>query len=74
MEIKQISILYITIYKPPQSCFIDDYTDLLSIVRTDFDCLVTTGDLNMRVDVAEDKQAKELTAVLEMFGLKLDLY
>ena len=28
-----------------------------------------TGDLNVHVDVAQDKQSKELIAVLEMFGL-----
>ena len=64
MEMKQSSILYICIYKPPQNCFIDDFTELLSVVCTDFDCLVITGDLNVHVDVAHDKQAKELTAVL----------
>ena len=68
MEIKQSSILYITIYKPPQN-FIDDFTELLSIVCTAFDCLVITGDLNVHLDVAQDKQAKELISVLEMFGL-----
>ena len=54
-EIKQSSILYITIYKPPQNCFIDDFTELLLIVCTVFDCLVITGDLNVHVDVAQDK-------------------
>jgi len=69
MEIKRSSILHITIYKPPQNCFIDDFTELLSIVCTAFDCLVKTGDLNVHVDVAQDKHAKELISVLEMFGL-----
>ena len=36
---------------------------------TAFYCLVITGDLNVHVEVAHNKQAKELTAVLEMFGL-----
>jgi len=38
-------------------------------VCTAFDCLVITGDLNVHVDVAHNKQAKELTAFLEMFSL-----
>ena len=45
------------------------FTELLSIVCTAFDCIVITGDLNVHLDVAQDKQAKELIAVLEMFGL-----
>ena len=69
MELKQSSILYITIYKPPQNCFIDDFTELLTAVCTEFDCLIITGDLNVHVDVANDRQAKELSAILEMFGL-----
>ena len=69
IEIKQSSILYIAIYKPPQNSFIDDFTELLSIVCTAFDCLVITGDMNVHVDVTHNKQAKELTVVLEMFGL-----
>ena len=36
---------------------------------TAFDSLVITGDLNEHMDVAQNKQAKEFTAVLEMFGL-----
>ena len=32
-------------------------------------CLVITGDLNVHVDLAHNKQAKELTAFLEMFSL-----
>jgi len=55
MEMKQSSILYITIYKPPHNCFIEDFTELLLIVCTVFDCLVITGDLNVHVDVAQDK-------------------
>ena len=65
MEIKQSSILYITIYKPPQNCF--DFTELLSIAL--LLTLVITEDLDVHVDVAQDKQAKELTAVLEMLSL-----
>uniref|UniRef100_A0A8C6WDV8 Reverse transcriptase domain-containing protein n=1 Tax=Neogobius melanostomus TaxID=47308 RepID=A0A8C6WDV8_9GOBI len=69
MEIKQSSILYMTIYKPPQNCFIEDFTELLSFICTDFDCLVISGDFNVHVDVTNDRHAKELNAVLEMFGL-----
>lgn len=69
MELKQSSILFIIIYKPPQNCFIDDFTELLSVACTEFDCLVISGDLNVHVDVANDRHAKELSAILETFGL-----
>lgn len=58
-----------TIYKPPQNCFIKDFTELLTFVCTEFDCLVISGDFNVHVDVTKDRHAKELSAVLEMFGL-----
>lgn len=72
MELKQSpSILYVVIYKPPQhrQSFIDDFTRMLSIVCTDVDGLVITGDFNVHVDNVCDRNAKELSAVLETFGL-----
>lgn len=72
MELKQSpSILYVVIYKPPQhrQSFIDDFTRMLSIVCTDFDGLVITGDFNVHVDNVCDRNAEELSAVLETFGL-----
>jgi len=60
MEIKQSSILYITIYKPPQNC-------LLVILLNYFQLCALL--LNVHMDVAHNKQAKELTSCLEMFGL-----
>jgi len=47
-----------------QNCFIDDFTELLSFVCTAFDSLVITGDLNVHVDVAHNKQAKELKCLV----------
>ena len=65
------SILYVIIYRPPQQCqsFIDDFTEMLSVVCTEFDCIIITGDLNVHVDNVCDRNAKELCAVLETFGL-----
>jgi len=50
-------ILFIVLYKPLQSChsFIDHFTELLSVVCTDFDSLVITGDFNIHVDNVNDK-------------------
>ena len=72
MEVKKSpSILYIVIYKPPQNSkgFIDDFTELLSVVCTDFDALVITGDTNVHMDTKCDRNAKALSAVLDTFGL-----
>lgn len=72
MEIKDSpSILYVVMYKPPQNgqCFIDDFTEMLSVLCTEFDCIVITGDLNIHVDNVCDKNAIELSAILETFSL-----
>ena len=42
-----------------------NYFQLCTLLLT----VVITGDLNVHVDVAHNKQAEQLTAVLEMFGL-----
>ncbi|KAJ0002712.1 hypothetical protein NQD34_007861 [Periophthalmus magnuspinnatus] len=42
---------------------------MLSVVCTDFDGLVITGDFNVHVDNVFDRNAKELSSVLETFGL-----
>ncbi|RJG14928.1 hypothetical protein D4A39_16755 [Alcanivorax profundi] len=65
------SILYVIIYKPPQQYqgFIEDFTEMLSVVCTEFNCIIITGDLNVHVDNVCDRNAKELCAVLETFGL-----
>ena len=69
MELEQSSILFITIYKPPKISFIEDFTELLLVVCADFDCLVIAGDMNVHVDVANDPHHKQLSAVLDIFGL-----
>ena len=71
MELKQSpSILFIVIYKPPQNSegFIDNFTEMLSVVCTEFDAIVITGDFNVHVDIACERKAKELCADLEAFG------
>ena len=64
-------ILFITVYRPPKYCnrFIDDFTDLLSLTSTEYDCLVITGDFNVHIDNTLDKYAKELTQWVYMMKL-----
>ena len=69
MQLEQSSILYITIYKPPKMYLIDDFTELLLVVCSEFDCVVITGDMNVHVDVDNDPHCKQLSSVLETFGL-----
>ena len=47
-------MLDITIYRPPKQCpnFLDDFTELLSIVRTDYDNIMVIGDFKLHVDNA----------------------
>ncbi|KAJ0023604.1 hypothetical protein NQD34_003503 [Periophthalmus magnuspinnatus] len=42
---------------------------LLRYFQSDFDALVITGDFNVHVDNVFDRNAKELSSVLETFGL-----
>ena len=47
----QRPVLVITIYRPPKQCliFLDDFTEMLSIVRTHYDNIMVIGDFNLHV-------------------------
>ena len=68
--------LFLNIYRLPKYCasFFADFTELLSIVCIDFDCLVIVGDFNIHVDNPQDKGAKELFCVLDNYGLTVHSY
>lgn len=36
---------------------------------TDYDCVLTVGDLNIHVDIPEDRGTKEMCCVFNNFGL-----
>ena len=63
--------IFINIYRPSKYCayFFDDLVELLSLICTDFDCVLIVGDFNIRVDKPEDRWTKELCCVLDNFGL-----
>lgn len=64
--------LFLNIYRPPKystTSFFDDFTELLSIICIDFDCVLIVGDFNIHVDNPQDKGTKELFCILDNYGL-----
>ncbi|CAJ1082756.1 hypothetical protein KUCAC02_009465 [Xyrichtys novacula] len=63
--------IFLNIYRPPKYCvnFFDDFTELLSIICIDFDCVVIVGDFNIHVDNPQDRGTKELCCLLDNYGL-----
>ena len=59
------------IYRPPRYSgkFIDEFAELLSVICTDYNFFIITGDFNIHVDNNMDSNAKELSALLDTFGL-----
>jgi len=64
-------ILLIIIYRPPKysSGFAEDFTELLSIISSEFDCFAIAGDFNIHIDNAENNMAKEIITILKTFDL-----
>ncbi len=53
-------ILFIIIYRPPKysPVFVEEFTELLSMISSEFDCFTIAGDLNIHIDNAEIKTTK----------------
>lgn len=64
-------VLLVVLYRPPKysSGFINDFSELISIISTDFDSFIITGDFNIHIDHANDNTSKELTALFDIFDL-----
>ncbi len=45
-------ILFIIIYRPPKytPAFVEEFTELLSMISSEFDCFAIAGDLNIHID------------------------
>ncbi len=53
-------ILFIIIYRPPKysPAFVEEFTELLSMISSEFDCFAIAGDFNIHIDDAEIKTTK----------------
>ncbi len=53
-------ILFIIIYRPPKysPAFVEEFTELLSMISSEFDCFAIAGDFNIHIDNAETKTTK----------------
>ncbi len=49
--------------------FVEEFTELLSMISSEFDCFTIAGDFNIHIDNAEIKTAKEILTVLNFFDL-----
>ncbi len=64
-------ILFIIIYRPPKysPAFVEEFTELLSMISSELDCFAIAGDFNIHTDNAEIKTTKEIITVLNTFDL-----
>ncbi len=62
-------ILFIIIYRPPKysPAFVEEFTELLSMISSEFDCFAIAGDFNIHIDNAEIKTTKEIVTVLNFW-------
>ncbi|XP_032872790.1 uncharacterized protein LOC116970201, partial [Amblyraja radiata] len=63
--------MFLTVYRPPKYCaaFFDEFSEQLSTICIDFDCVVIVGDFNIHVDKLHDKGTKELYCVIDNYNL-----
>ena len=60
-------VLVVTVYRPPHRgpyTFLDDFSEILSMIHTNHDQIIITGDFNLHVDVDDDSKARDFTNLL----------
>ncbi len=57
---KYCAEMFIIIYRPPKysPAFVEEFTELLSMISSEFDCFAIAGDFNIHIDNAEIKTTK----------------
>ena len=68
---KYAQVLIITVYRPPKSkyVFLNDFSELLSKVSMDYDCVIISGDFNIQVDNQTDSDGRNFINVSKAFDL-----
>ncbi|KAF7645845.1 hypothetical protein LDENG_00197440 [Lucifuga dentata] len=69
----QPTFLAVTIYRPPKlsvSCFLTEFSDLLSVIHANFVCCILIGDFNIHIDNKADTRAKEFLDLLVCMDFK----
>src|SRR4029434_6478465 len=58
--------LTVTVYRPPKQCrtFLTDFSELLSIIHTNYDKISITGDFNIHVNNGNDSEARDFMNLL----------
>ncbi len=58
-------ILFIIIYRPPKysPAFVEEFTELLSMISSEFDCFAIAGDFNIHIDNCADKLPRSSSVV-----------
>lgn len=61
LSFEYLSIVFIGHYlQASEKAFIDNFTELLSVISYEFDCFAVAEDFNIHIDNAESSTAKEL--------------
>ena len=62
----QPPVLSVTVYRPPKQCptFLTDFSELLSIIHTNYDKIIITGDFNIHVDNVNNSKARDFMDLL----------
>ncbi|KAF4533551.1 hypothetical protein B566_EDAN001036 [Ephemera danica] len=66
-------VLFTTIYRPPNTMFIDDIDDAISNMGAEYDHIIITGDLNIDI-LKETSMKKKLLDSFTTLGLSLTNY
>ena len=64
-------VLFMVVYRPPNYAnnFFVEFSELLSIISLDHDCISIVGDFNIHIDKLNDNNTKELIDLLDTFDL-----
>ena len=64
---RQPPVLAVTVYRPPKSrsTFLDDFSEFLAIIHSNYDTVLIVGDFNIHVDNINNPRARSFSSLLE---------